>query len=72
MKVQFVKDYDGDRYTSGVEYLEGDVITIADANGKQLVDLGICVKVADDPAPAPRVVKPKLVVDYEKPKAGKK
>ena len=70
MKVQFVKDYDGDRYTSGVEYLEGDVITIADANGKQLVDLGICLKVGDDPVPP--VVKPKLVVDYEKPKVGKK
>lgn len=49
MKVQFLKDHDGD-YTFGTEYLEGDVITLPDHNAKVLIDKGVCVKVADDPA----------------------
>jgi len=52
MKVQFLKDHDGD-YTFGTEYLEGDVITLPDHNAKVLIDKGACVKVAEDPVPDP-------------------
>lgn len=64
MKVQFVKDYDGDRYTSGTEYLEGDVITLGDINGKALIELGVCVEVVEE--------KPKPAVEIKAEKAVKK
>lgn len=73
MKVQFLKDYDGDRYTSGNEYLEGDVITLPDANGAMLVEMGACVKVEEEPKAEVSVkVKPAWVEVGDKPKAAKK
>jgi hypothetical protein len=58
MKVQFLKDHDGD-YTFGTEYLEGDVITLPDHNAKALIEAGACVEVKEEPVAEPP--KPKAV-----------
>lgn len=66
MKVQFLRDHYG-AFTFGTEYLEGDVITLGDANARRLVEMGVCVEVAEDPAP---VEPPKNKADWKVP--GKK
>jgi len=59
MKVQFLKDHDGD-FTFGTEYLEGDVITLPDHNARALIEAGACVEVKSEPEPAPEPVKVKV------------